>query len=640
MNSYGKALADNSKYEKAFEIFEQSLKINDKNTTTLNSYGNALADNGKPDKAFDIFEQSLNINNRDTTTLNSYGKALADNGKPDKAFDIFEQSLKINNRDTTTLNSYGKALADNGKPDKALEKIQLANKLEPNNPIALATYGVLLATKGELTAAFKQFDLSLKFNKNLLTLTNYGKFLIQAERFEDAIDKFEQVLQMDSKDYVALFLCANTLQQCQRNQEAIEKFEAINFAQLPKGFDKFISLTLAKLCYQTGQTTKADNYINDLIDQTDDKDAERLRVAQSLLAVQRQSEKAFAILSEIQQDTLEIQQAISKLIPNFKIADYVKLHQTEVNIKDTEMLNRGMYHKIQNLVAILKDIIHEIIEDNQQNEKITAILAIILDTLNKIKQERALEQEQIQTIPHDDYQQIIEIISKTAHKIVDFVNNKLSVVREYIHDILEDLPTTDPNYQQFNNLLTYIISTQKALNDLKDVNQGIKLKNSKFKIKNLFIVWQNTNKINHAKLVSDIQNSDSQFIGDKEKIHSFISELIKNSLKHNLDQNNLRITIRSRDSGNINKDVKIRVRSKNSQPNTKYLLLTIKDNGKGISKEQKNKIFLPLITTAKDGTGLGLFMIKRTLEHMHGSIIEIGEHGALFNIRIPYKDKL
>ncbi|MDM8566472.1 ATP-binding protein, partial [Candidatus Halobeggiatoa sp. HSG11] len=611
-----------------------------KSIIVLNSYGNALANYGKYDKAFEIFERALAVNPKSIIVLNSYGNALANYGKYDKAFEIFEQALNVNPKSIITLTSYGKALADYGKYDKALEKIQLANELEPNNPIALATYGVLLATKGELTAAFKQFDLSLKFNKNLLTLTNYGKFLIQAERFEDAIDKFEQAIQMDSKDHVALFLCANALQLCQRYEEAIEKLEAIDLKNLPKGLDKFISLTQVRLCYQTGQTTKADNYINNLIDQTDDKDAERLRVAQSLLAVQRQSEKAFAILSDIQQHTPDIQQAINKLLPNFKMADYFTLHQTEINIKDTEMLNRGMYHKIQNLVAILKDIIHEIIEDNQQNEKISAILTIILSTLDKIKQERALEQEQIQTIPHDDYRQIIELISKTAHKIVDFVNNKLSVVREDIHNILEDLPTTDPNYQQFNNLLTYITSTQKALNDLKDINQGIKLKNSKFKIKDLFTVWQNTNKISYANLVLDIQNPDSQFIGDKEKINSFISELIENCLKHNPNQHNLRITIRTRDSGNINKDVKIRVRSKNSQPNAKYLLLTIKDNGKGIPKEQKNQIFLPLITTAKDGTGLGLFMVKRTLEHMHGAIHEIGEHGAFFQIRIPYQDKL
>ena len=217
-------------------------------------------------------------------------------------------------------------------------------------------------------------------------------------------------------------------------------------------------------------------------------------------------------------------------------------------------------------------------------------------------------------------------------------------MREDVLDILEDLPTTDSGYEQFQTLLTHLKSTQGALNDLKDINQGIKLKNSQFKIQDLFAIWQHTDKISDAEICLDIQNPNATFIGDKEKIKSFISELIENSLKHNAQQPTLKITIRSKDSDNTNqnKEVKITVRSKNAprKKYTKYLLISVSDNGKGIPMTQKPKIFLPLITTTQDGTGLGLFMIKRTLEHMHGTIIENGEHGALFQIRIPYQDKL
>ncbi|MCK5523161.1 MAG: tetratricopeptide repeat protein [Thiomargarita sp.] len=646
LTNYAIALVNNQQIQEAFDVFKRSLKINERDTTTLNSYGKALADNGKAEKAFDIFERALTVNEKNTTTLTSYGKALAENGKADKAFEIFERALTVNEKNTTTLNSYGKALAENGKAEEALEKIQRANELEPNNPIALATYGVLLAIKGELKEAFKKFDSSLKRKKNLLTFTNYGKFLIQAERFEEAIDKFEQAIQMDSKDNVALFLCADALQLSQRNEEAIEKLEAIDFERLPTGLDRFISLTLIRLCYQTGAGEKADTYINNLIEQTDDQDGERLRVAQNLFAVQRQSEKAFEILSEIQEKSPEIQQALTQFIPHLKMPDFFKQFHAEINIKDTEMLNRGMYHKIQNLVAILKDIIYEIIEEHQPDENLSAILPLILETLNKIKEERKLEQNQIKNIPHDNYPQIIDLISKTAHHIVDFVNNKLSVIREDVLAFLEDFPPTEPRYEQFDQLLTYIKSTQSALNDLKDINQGIKLKNSQFEIKDLFAIWQKTDKINFAKIILDIQNPDSQFIGDKEKINSFINELIENSLKHNPKRANLKITISSRDSDKItrNKNVKISIRSKNA-PRTKnappkYLLITVKDNGQGIPDAQKHKIFLPLFTTTQEGTGLGLFMIKRTLEKMHGAITETGKQGAFFRIRIPYQDKL
>ncbi len=434
-------------------LLKEAVDLDDKDVRSLTAYANALVKNKEAEEAFEIFERALAVNSKSSIVLNSYGKALANNGKAEKAFEIFERALAVNEKNTTTLTSYGKALADNGQVDKALEKIQRANELEPNNPIALATYGVLLAIKGELEEAFKKFDSSLKRKKNLLTFTNYGKFLIQAERFEEAIDKFEQAIQMDSKDYVALFLCADALQLSQRDEEAIEKLEAIDFERLPTGLDRFISLTLIRLCYQTGAGEKADTYINNLIEQSDDKDGERLRVAQNLFGVQRQSEKVFEILSEIQEKSPEIQQALTQFIPHFKTPDFFKqFHGAEINIKDTAMLNRGMYHKIQNLVAILKDIIYEIIEDNQEDEKLSAILTLILETLNKIKEERKLEQNQIKTIPHDNYQQIIDLISKTAHHIVDFVNNKLSAIREDVLEILEDSP---PLIRVMNNLFNY-----------------------------------------------------------------------------------------------------------------------------------------------------------------------------------------
>lgn len=61
------------------------------------------------------------------------------------------------------------------------------------------------------------------------------------------------------------------------------------------------------------------------------------------------------------------------------------------------------------------------------------------------------------------------------------------------------------------------------------------------------------------------------------------------------------------------------------------------DNGKGIPPDKKDWIFLPLKTTSDIGSGLGLFMIKRTLEKMNGYIaVDPNAEGATFEIVIPY----
>jgi signal transduction histidine kinase len=68
------------------------------------------------------------------------------------------------------------------------------------------------------------------------------------------------------------------------------------------------------------------------------------------------------------------------------------------------------------------------------------------------------------------------------------------------------------------------------------------------------------------------------------------------------------------------------------------VLITIKDDGPGISPEQVAKLFQPFVTASKPmGTGLGLYLCRRYVELMQGEIrvqSEPGE-GACFSIRLP-----
>ncbi len=70
----------------------------------------------------------------------------------------------------------------------------------------------------------------------------------------------------------------------------------------------------------------------------------------------------------------------------------------------------------------------------------------------------------------------------------------------------------------------------------------------------------------------------------------------------------------------------------------KYLLIECADNGKGVPESKKDWIFKPLKTTASEGkgSGLGLFIIQKTLSKMNGYIRETGCKGARFEIYILY----
>ena len=72
----------------------------------------------------------------------------------------------------------------------------------------------------------------------------------------------------------------------------------------------------------------------------------------------------------------------------------------------------------------------------------------------------------------------------------------------------------------------------------------------------------------------------------------------------------------------------------------KEVLISVIDNGEGISKELKNKIFEPKFTTKTSGMGLGLGMVKNLVDSYDGriSVRSKIDTGTTFSIAFPLND--
>jgi len=69
----------------------------------------------------------------------------------------------------------------------------------------------------------------------------------------------------------------------------------------------------------------------------------------------------------------------------------------------------------------------------------------------------------------------------------------------------------------------------------------------------------------------------------------------------------------------------------------KAIVMTVRDNGPGLSAEEKQRIFEPFFTTKVHGTGLGMAISKRIVES-HGGRIEVGDTapvGAELIVTLP-----
>jgi two-component system nitrogen regulation sensor histidine kinase NtrY len=73
------------------------------------------------------------------------------------------------------------------------------------------------------------------------------------------------------------------------------------------------------------------------------------------------------------------------------------------------------------------------------------------------------------------------------------------------------------------------------------------------------------------------------------------------------------------------------------EPGENIVQMEVRDNGPGVSDEDKHRLFEPYFSTKKSGTGLGL-AIANTVVTDHGGQIKISDNvptGAVFTVELP-----
>lgn len=113
-------------------------------------------------------------------------------------------------------------------------------------------------------------------------------------------------------------------------------------------------------------------------------------------------------------------------------------------------------------------------------------------------------------------------------------------------------------------------------------------------------------------------NESTEIFYDKTQITRVFTNLIKNAIEAASQQKEAHIVIRLQ---KINQEI----------------IVSIADNGEGISEEMQQKIFTPNFTTKTSGTGLGLAICKNIIEKAGGSIWFTTQpnKGSVFYVALP-----
>ena len=137
------------------------------------------------------------------------------------------------------------------------------------------------------------------------------------------------------------------------------------------------------------------------------------------------------------------------------------------------------------------------------------------------------------------------------------------------------------------------------------------------------------NVIDVVELTMDIFNEEYiVFVAEEEEIISKIDRTQLIRIITNLVKNAIQSIPKSQE----NKAIVVTIKKENDN-----VLITVADNGIGISSEDFNRIFQPKFTTKTSGMGLGLGIIKNIIENYKGTITFESEKGkgTTFTVSLP-----
>lgn len=210
---------------------------------------------------------------------------------------------------------------------------------------------------------------------------------------------------------------------------------------------------------------------------------------------------------------------------------------------------------------------------------------------------------------------------KMAQQIAHEIKNPLTPMRLSVQYFEKTIQKNDKNFNQkvkeFTSTMLQQIDTMSAVASAfsnfasltKEVLEEFALEKEVEKIADLY---------KKEGVQFEFKNKDCYVKMDKTHLTRVLNNLIQNAIQAISSKKEKKIILSINNNG-------------------KFWCLQIKDNGSGIKKEIRDKIFEPNFTTKNSGMGLGLAMVKNIINDFQGEISFITKlgTGTTFFVQIP-----
>ena len=304
-------------------------------------------------------------------------------------------------------------------------------------------------------------------------------------------------------------------------------------------------------------------------------------------------------------------------------------HTPLTHIKQLEKINTELYQLLCNTLNFQR----KLIQINNERESIQ--LAIKANSIN-------LNGNQLNLITLQDINSELDTKETDSWiKLIRVLTHEMMNSIAPITSISESLLKQHQNNKSTSNIVNDIDNEQEAYVDIMDKglriikNQGDDLIRFVESYRSFLNVPKPEKKlINIAKLFEKIELLfEKQIIQKKIDFKIVVPhEVIVYADEQQLTQVLLNLVKNAIQSLHETANSKIELTAKATQDSKK--IITIKDNGIGITNEEMDRIFIPFFTTKTNGSGVGLSISKQIIQ-LHGGSLKVQSvknKGSLFSI--------
>jgi len=182
--------------------------------------------------------------------------------------------------------------------------------------------------------------------------------------------------------------------------------------------------------------------------------------------------------------------------------------------------------------------------------------------------------------------------------------------KEFNKIVVQEIDRLDRIITQINNFAHPPELVLKSIDVRAPVKKGLEIARSRFGING------------KVEIETAMPNDLPRVFGDESALAEAFAHLVANAAEASVERNKPRIMLSA-------KPVK-----EGRKPSA--VVVTVRDNGHGISPDIKEKIFSPFCTTKPRGMGLGLPIVKRTVFDHHGRVdVDSTTKGTLVSVVLP-----